>query len=299
MGTTLETVAAVRRDVSAWFAGTFPNADYLQRATYVLLSSGDASAKLSKNEIPSWGLSMIPFRCWFNPSTGETSTDYVDGWQYLGNVCAGAERADCWRSCIASTGHYGMGQSAARLWVRVLWHLNRPLFLRLLTAELRALNARAWRESRRRRRRVLFAVRLNVISDIPWHRYVNLAEFDRLSFYGYTKVRGQLSAAASVPNLDLTYSVSVVDTLRDLKRMARNGVRLAVVVPDADAADAPTWAGIPAVNGDTSDYRPNDPAGVAVLLRIKRSTDGTSADQIYRAGMVRDAKGRILATVPN
>lgn len=287
-----ESCAAISREIGAWFAEKFPDRPDFTRGLYRLLHSGGASAKLRKNEsFRSYGLAMPPERLWIGPNAGDVSHVHVADWQYLGNVCPWAD--GCVESCIASTGHYGMGQSAARTWVRVLWHGNRGLFLRLLNAELGAIDRAMHRESRRRHRRVTASVRLNVTSDVQWSRYVNFSLFPRVMFYDYTK---NDKARAGAENHDISVSVTRRYSVADIRRMARQGLRPVVVVPTADDADAATFAGIPAVNGDATDERYRDPRDVVVLLRIKSSTDGTEIGAIYRGGMVRSVRtGRILS----
>lgn len=288
-------VAAIRRDVADWFRFEYPNrADFGRVGGHRLLADGASSAKLRKSRYiiaATYGLAMPPSRVWIDPDTvGAASHTPRQGWQYIGNVCSWAD--GCEETCISSTGHYGMGQSAARTWARVLWSRNRSLFLELLHAELAAVNDKARRKARQSRRAVRFAVRLNVTSDVPWHRYVDFAAYRSLVFYDYSKDprRAEQSPA------DITASVTrgwSVDDIRD--RVAR-GVRVAVVVPTAEDATATTFAGLPAVNGDDSDARFADPAGVVVLLRVKRPTNGTDVAAIYRGGMVRDTvTGEILA----
>lgn len=288
----LKSAAAISREVGAWFAEHFPERSDFARRRYVLLQPAAASSKLRKNRsYRSYGMAMPPERLWIGPHVGDVSHCFVEGWQFLGNVCPWAD--GCVESCIASTGHYGMGQSAARTWVRVLWHQNRGLFLRLLGAELAAIDRAMLRVSRRRHRRVTASVRLNVTSDVQWARYVNFEQYRRVMFYDYTK---NPDAEAAAANHDVSVSVTRRYSVGDIRRLARTGRRPVVVVPTAEDANAATFAGIPAVNGDDTDERFRDARNVVVLLRIKLSTDGTELGAIYRGGMVRSPRtGRILS----
>ena len=264
----------------------FPNVRSMVRSPYRLTMTGDASAKLRKGETSIYGVSMPPARLWIaaDGTTSATLPDCGGVWQYFGNVCPWAD--GCVETCIASTGHYGMGQSIARAWVRVLWHTRRDLFVALLTRELSALNVKARKSPGR------VAVRLNVTSDIRWERHIDMASYDALTFYDYTKA-APAARSAIAPNYDLTFSVTRRWSVDDMRAAAADGRRLAVIVPDHAAADAPTIAGIPAVNGDHSDERFADAAGVAVLLRVKRPTNRAPIAAIYDGGMVRDAAGSI------
>lgn len=288
----VESAAAISREVGEWFAEHYPERTDFARRRYVLLQPGNSQTKLKKNtSFRTFGLAMPPAKLWIGPHVGDVSHCHVEGWRYLGNVCPWED--GCAESCIASTGHYGMGQSAARTWVRVLWHQNRGLFLRLLSAELAAIDRAMLRVSRRRHRRLTASVRLNVTSDVQWWRYVNMAQYSRIMFYDYTKNPDAEPVAA---NHDVSVSVTRRYSVADIRRLARTGRRPVVVVPTAEDAAAPTFAGIPAVNGDNTDERFRDPRDVVVLLRIKLSTDGTELGAIYRGGMVRSPRtGRILS----
>lgn len=286
--TTNRTLTAINADIRSLMSGRFPGATSLIRSPYKLLQNGDAQTKLKKGETVTFGLSMPPSRMWIAADGSAIATVRpadVDGWQYVGNVCPWAD--GCEATCIATTGHYGMGQSAKRGWVRVLWYLDRSLFLELLAAELFNLNARAIKSG------ATVAVRLNVTSDIRWERYVNTADYNALTFYDYTKASPAARADRSA-NYDLTFSVTRRWSVDDIRAASSNGHRMAVVVPTATDADAPTLAGVPAVNGDHTDERFADPAGVAVLLRIKRPTNGAPIAAIYEGGMVRAADGSVV-----
>lgn len=242
--------AELSRLVGEWFAATYPARTDFVRARYRLVQPGDSSAKLRKNaSFRTFGLAMPPARLWIDPATPHATSHVLPisatTWEYLGNVCPWAD--GCEESCISTTGHYGMGQAMARTWARVLWHGNRGLFLALLNAELRAIDASMARESRRRRRRVTASVRLNVTSDVQWSRYVDHAQYSRIMFYDYSK---NPEGTSSAPNHDVSVSVTRRYSVADIRRLAREGRRPVVVVPTADDADSPTFAGIPAVNGE-------------------------------------------------
>jgi hypothetical protein len=271
------TKAQIRRDVLAFFK----SAGIACPSTPILLQDGTAQTKLAKNELRTFGVSMPPARLWIDAG-GNYSHTATDGAMYLGNVCPWAD--GCEETCIASTGHYGMGQSLARGWVRYLWKNNRELFVALLAAELRALDLRAEKEEQS------YAVRLNVTSDIMWTRFVDATDYPSLTFYDYTK-----NVDASTDGRDVTVSVTRKWSVDDMRDAIARGVRLAVVVPTAGDAASQTFAGLPAINGDDSDARYNDPRGVVVLLRIKRPTNGAPVSAIYAGGMVRDiTTGEIL-----
>ena len=258
----------------------FVGAKEMLRSPYRLLQTGDSSAKLRKGETSIYGLAMPQYKAWF-------------AGRYLGNVCAKA--AGCVLSCIANTGRYGIGASAARIWVRALWSTNRDLFLALLNNELADLNAKAAKVDGS------VAVRLNVTSDIRWERYINMSLYPNIQFYDYTKYTPkQRSGIAS--NYDITYSVSGEWTVSDIVTAIANGSRLAMIVPTKDDASVTSITVgdtvIACVNGDHSDERFLDPSGVIVLLRVKRLTSKEhNQNAIYDGDMVRS--NRTLEIIGN
>lgn len=275
----------IQNDIRAHLSGLFPGVRSMLRSPYKLLMTGDASAKLRKGETSIYGVSMPPSKLWIH-TTGLTSTvaPTGDGWRYFGNVCPWSD--GCEETCISTTGHYGMGQSIARSWVRVLWHTNKPLFLRLLTRELVTLERKASKVPG------AVAVRLNVTSDVRFERHIDMSAYPTIQFYDYTKASPS-ARSGRASNYDLTFSVTQRWSVADMRAASAAGERMAVIVPDHAAADAPTLAGLVAVNGDHSDERFNDAPGVVVLLRVKRPTNGAPIAAIYRGGMVRASSGAI------
>lgn len=284
------TMPTVQNDVREHLTTILPGEPDMSRKTYRLLTSGDDSAKLVKGETSIYSMSMPQHKLWINRDTGkcvrELPTGSLADWLYVGNVCPFAD--GCVETCIANTGRLGMGQTIKRAWVRVLWSTNKALFLELLALELSKLDGKA------RKVDGDIAVRLNLSSDVKWERYVDMSKYGAIRFYDYTKARTRSDVAS---NYDITFSVTRRQSVADMTAAVAVGRRLAVVVPTKADAAATTFAGLPAVSGDVSDERFKDPAGVVVLLYVKRPTNGADVADIYRGGMVRNNDGSI-ADVP-
>lgn len=167
---------------------------------------------------------------------------------------------ECEAGCVAFSGKGDLPDVIRARQAKTVFLAQRPAsFLRILVDEL----TRAERRFGAR-----LAVRLNTFSDLPWERIAPWL-FDRFSgvtFYDYTKWTGRTMPS----NYDLTFSVS--DRTADADAVARCevGGRVAVVFSTKRSAPLPaTWNGVPVVDGDKSDARFLDPAGVVVGLRAK------------------------------
>ena len=280
----------IREALSAAYGHLASKGGTLHRSAYKVLQPGESSAKLAKNADETWSAAMPQYKVWLNRTTGAIVHDVpadLENWSYLGNVCPNGQT--CYRSCIGEAGRYGMGAKNARTWVRALNTCAPELLDEMIRFELDKLNTRAIREG------IEIAVRLNVISDVRWERRINLASFGAIKFYDYTKWNID-QRDTSIANYSITSSGFVGRTLDEMIAMVRAGQNVAVVVPTAEDAESPTFAGLPAINGDKDDARYNDPRGVFVLLRVKfTGTDGH--ESIYAEGMVRDVTtGAIIST---
>ena len=108
----------------------------------------------------------------------------------------------------------------------------------------------------------LAAVRLNVFSDIPWERFLDLDRFPDIQFYDYTKVAARLGRTPA--NYYLTFSRSENNEPQARQSLAK-GFNVAVPFRDPPAR----FLGHPVIDGDTHDYRFLDPKGVIVGLKPK------------------------------
>ena len=88
----------------------------------------------------------------------------------------------------------------ARIQKTRFWFSDREVFLELLTRDLEKVQRLATRHGK------LAAVRLNVFSDIPWERFLDLDRFPQVQFYDYTKIPARLGRTPA--NYYLTFSRS-------------------------------------------------------------------------------------------
>jgi hypothetical protein len=116
------------------------------------------------------------------------------------------------------------------------------------------------------------ARRFNVISDYDYVAdYPNeyWAEHNDVVHYDYTKVYSRYDG--ELPSqYSLTYSASERDTVESISALISKRVNVAIVVDIPKGMPKPTtWGGLPAIDGDISDERYDDPRGVVVLLTAK------------------------------
>lgn len=166
---------------------------------------------------------------------------------------------ECRLACL-----YGAGMSAvfpsikrARI-AKTLWYLRDPKsFLATLRADIYRLTVLA------AKRGLKPAIRLNGTSDVPKLAMKLAAEFPEVQFYDYTKLSSPWKRVAA--NYHLTFSFSG-DNLAECMRALAHGVNVAVVF---SGTLPESWHGYPVVNGDESDLRFLDAAGVIVGLSTK------------------------------
>ena len=202
------------------------------------------------------------------------------------NMCAHASPG-CVAVCVGS-------QGLARVWGSITdrrvrktrFLIEEPvLFRALLWHEIDLANARARKEDRK------LGVRLNTFSDLPWivtDRHEIDARLD-VVFYDYTKVWSRYDRWLRVDrpaNYYLTYSRSETTPLDRIRFVIAIGGTVAVPFRVRRKGALPTsWDGMPVIDGDASDYRPDDAPGSIVGLRAKGSS---MRDQ---TGFVVDVRG--------
>lgn len=219
------------------------------------------------------------------------------------NTCPGASPG-CATACLNSSGRGGIGDGSGTLEVcgqiqgkRTAWsvqqnriqrarirktHLyfdDRPEFMRQLARDIEAAQRKANREGMR------LAIRLNGTSDLRFERvpvggFENIFEmFSGVQFYDYTKLPNRRGLPA---NYHLTFSLSecnddIARTALDLGTSVAVAMRLKKGEPMPD-----TWGGYPCIDGDTTDLRFLDPAGVIVGLRAKGRGSPSAANKFFR-----------------
>lgn len=182
---------------------------------------------------------------------------------------------NCREGCVAFAGNGGFrGVVSARQMKTRFLAANAQAFVTLIDHEI----GRAVKRAKGAR----LICRLNTFSDITWET-VAPALFTRhadVVFYDYTKWP-EASRQNLPANYSLTQSASEKTTDDDIMGMRRN---VAVVFAASRHQDLPTeYLGRPVVDGDKSDDRSADPAGVIVGLRAKNKMRTIDAKMV-RAG---------------
>ena len=203
------------------------------------------NTKLEKGSTLNWqtrGLSLAPAN--------------ISGKQLCPHRSAGCELA-----CLntAGMGVFSNVQEARIKKSRLLIE-ERTRFLYMLEKELANLNKQAGKGKQ-------IAVRLNVLSDLPWHNLIDISKFQNLKFYDYTPnvkrmiqfLNGELPA-----NYHLTFSRKENNQAL-VELVANMGGNVAVVFDKLPE----TYLGKPVIDGDATDLRFLDAQGVVVGLKAK------------------------------
>ena len=183
------------------------------------------------------------------------------------NTCAMAEKAACAAACLNSAGRGAFSNvQNARIAKTNYYFSDRAGFMDNLAADIQLLAKKAKAAG------LVPLVRLNGTSDIKWENvpyknYPNImAAFPDIQFYDYTKISNRDNLPA---NYDLTFSYSgVLQYQTYVKQAIIKGMRIAVVFRRREDIPA-NFLGLQCVDGDNSDIRHIDPAGVIVALYAK------------------------------
>ena len=209
-----------------------------------LLSTNNT--KIKKGEKLGWltyGLSLSPFT--------------LSGKNFCSHASAG-----CAAACLNTS---GMGAFSnvqdARLKKSRYFIDKRNEFLSELNKDLHAVNRAGERKGMKT------AVRLNVLSDLPWHNLVDMEAFPSIQFYDYTPnpsrmiqfLRGELPK-----NYHLTFSRKE-NNQAQVELIASMGGNIAAVFDKLPE----TYLGKRVINGDETDLRFLDDRGVIVGLVAK------------------------------
>lgn len=199
------------------------------------------------------------------------------------NVCPNSTY--CCEHCLNSSGYnkidmlaHGVENSKinrARIKKTRLFYKNRPLFMRIMIAEIQKYKDRAARLG------FYFSVRINGTSDLSPLLFVNedgkniLELFSDVQFYDYTKVPSRIKLAQKYDNyfLVLSYNGHNWD---ECETFLKNGGNVAVVFFDEIPQ---TWKGWPVCDGNKFDMRYLDPKQHIVGLKYHR----TAADYYVNA----------------
>lgn len=199
------------------------------------------------------------------------------------NVCPNSTY--CREHCLNGSGNnkadtlaHGVENSKinrARIKKTRLFYKNRPLFMRIMIAEIQKYKDRAARLG------FDFSVRINGTSDLSPLLFVNedgkniLELFNDVQFYDYTKVPSRIKLAQKYDNyfLVLSYNGHNWD---ECETFLKNGGNVAVVFFDEIPQ---TWKGWPVCDGNKFDMRYLDPKQHIVGLKYHR----TAADYYVNA----------------
>lgn len=188
------------------------------------------------------------------------------------NVCSHATD-ECRIGCLASSGRAGIGQDnsiqKSRITKTKLFFEHRNFFMDWLVAEIKYFYQKAKDEG------FGFSVRLNGTSDIDWQSVVlkphncNLFDlFSDIQFYDYTKNPSKFINKAKNYHLTFSYTGYNWSTCEKLLELGHN---VAVVFDLKKKTEMiKDFNNYPVIDGDITDYRPNDPKSTIVGLRWKR-----------------------------
>lgn len=214
------------------------------------------------------------------------------------NTCAMASQG-CKEACLNTAGNpaYAAGKESARTAKTIMYFTNRPLFVAILIKEVLAARAKANKLG------MALSFRLNATSDIKWenskvnHVGLRMSVMDLIhsaapeaTAYDYTKIPNRTTPAFYT----LTFSLSEENDKLAANELAR-GRNVAVVFDTKRNHALPanyTINGVTAtvINGDLSDYRPEDTQGVIVGLTAKGDAIGDTS------GFVRPANQSVFIT---
>jgi len=244
-------IPTYRDAVAAWdayrvAAGFSPGAE--------ILTSPGENLKLTKGRWPIFGLSLASAR-----TSGR-------------NVCLDSTPA-CRRLCLHTAGKGALPRNQAIRALRTRFYFDHPeTFVSLVVGEIER-GMRAYRDVPR------IGWRPNVLSDIPWEDVapIMVGPRPRVRAYDYTKTWDR----TGTDRYTLTYSRSERTRDVDILEAVGGGRNVAVPFTTARGRRLPRrYLGIPVIDGDMTDYRVTDPAGVIVGIRAK----GRARMRAYRNG---------------
>ena len=176
-------------------------------------------------------------------------------------LCPASKAAGCFEGCLKSAGRGRFDNVAAgRQWRSDLWHNDRPQFLERLGHELNNFQTLCKRTGKKP------AVRLNVLSDIPWELYDIPQMFPAIYFYDYTK-RAKRIGNGIPDNYNLIFSYSGrPQYAAQVERALKFPVPVAVVFRKEFPAE---FLGRQVIDGDKSDLVNSIAGPVIIALKAK------------------------------
>ena len=218
-----------------------------------LFTSPESQPKTGKNEVWTLTLMLVPAR------------------SVLGNACPMASKgcggdADTEGGCLNTAGKGRMDAVQYARLVRFAFLVTFPWHAGvILAAEIHAAQGKHG----------AVAVRLNCVSDIRWERVaprmLAALDADGVSVYDYTAWAPRFREDRPLW-YHVTFSAKETHSVAWVRELVSQGHNVAVPVFWPRGKSLPsTWQGMPAIDGDKSDYRPDDRPGSVVLLRAKGS----------------------------
>lgn len=247
---------------------TKPNSEHTKLYGFSYLGGVGISKKFKKNVLVSkqytYGLYLAPHK--------------VSGY----NTCP-YSTPECRVGCLFNSGYGGMNKKVkdARVNRTILFFENRDKFMEILIDELTYFQKRAKKDNYN------FSVRLNGTSDIEWENvyYKGKTVFEHfpdVQFYDYTKNPKRMLFSELPKNYNLTLSYTGRNTQWCFD-VLNKGMNVAVVFNVTGNVPLPeTWKGYKVVDGDITDYRPDDLKGIVIGLHYKNLTNDKRINTIIR-----------------
>ena len=176
-------------------------------------------------------------------------------------ICPARNLAECANDCLRSSGRGIMQNVIDGRQARTdFWHNDRDAFLAMLKNELHNFIKLCDRQN------VVPVTRLNVLSDIPWEKYLDFAdEFRALFSYDYTKRANRLGKTPN--NYRLMFSYSKADGFQNQVKIAlRHDVPITAVFRNGLPQ---TFLDMPVYDGDVSDIENLYQTNKVIGLRVK------------------------------
>jgi hypothetical protein len=196
------------------------------------------------------------------------------------NVCSHST-PECRIGCLNTSGRAKMETNMevktitnARLTKTKLFFEDQNFFMQWLVSEIMSNQAKAAKKG------FGFSVRLNGTSDIDWANVKlcgqNIFEiFPEVQFYDYTKNPSKFNEKPANYHLTFSFSGRNGDIA---EKLLNKGFNVAVVFNTKKGLALPkTFMGYKVIDGDLTDYRPNDGQHVIVGLRFKEIASKTDA----------------------
>ena len=227
----------------------------------LLSKNNNKILKGEKIGIMTWGLSLVP-----NILNGKI------------NLCPFASDG-CIEVCLETAGR-GVFKNVreARMNRTMFFVDNLKEFIAQLETEIYAALKSAKRAGMK------CAIRLNVLSDVGWHKFIDFAKWPEIQFYDYTPntprmiqfLRGKLPS-----NYHLTFSRKE-NNQAAVETIAAMGGNVAVVFDELPN----TYLGKTVVNGDETDVRFLDGKNVIVGLKAKGKGRKDSSGFVVKSKLV-------------